>query len=63
MSDVNEAGFGHSIRRCRMLTGLPETSKGETGIAEDINDISCEGGGASSLHAKQSYLQYNRRRK
>jgi hypothetical protein len=31
-----------------MLTGLPETSKGETGIGVNINDTSCEGGGASS---------------
>jgi hypothetical protein len=39
-----------------MLIGLPETSKGETGIGVSINDISCEGGGASSyMHDIHNY--------
>jgi hypothetical protein len=31
-----------------MLKGLPDASRGETGIGVNINDISCEGGGAIS---------------
>jgi hypothetical protein len=52
VSDVNEPGFECSIHRGRLLTGLPETSRGETGIGVNINDISCEGGGAISAHAE-----------
>jgi hypothetical protein len=55
VSDVNEPGFERSIRRGRTLTGLPETSKGETGIGVNINDISCEGGGAISAMQNSHY--------
>jgi hypothetical protein len=52
VSDMNEPGFERSICRGKTLTGLPETSRGEIGIRVNINDISCEGGGAISAHVE-----------
>jgi hypothetical protein len=55
VSDVNEPGFEHSIHRGRTLKGLPDASRGETGIGVNINDISCEGGGAISAMQNSHY--------
>ena len=52
MSDVKVPVFERSIRRGRMLKGLPDANRGETGIGVNINDILCEGGGAISANVE-----------
>jgi hypothetical protein len=55
VSRVNEQGFEQSIHRVDSSWAHPKTTDLTQDRGESINDRMCEGGGASSTHAKLSF--------